>query len=163
MQFSDVLVAFLATSLRLISANSIVFVSKDKTDRTVHFYPGLGKKTGWPIKPLLVKGKDTKHVDIPAEWFGTFQTTLDPKTKWEFFGTQGIVAFNETKTFYTVSAASNITDNTSIRLLYPHSEKDDKNKSGRKHFPCDKASNDYEKVDLKSTEGKDLICEIGGK
>jgi hypothetical protein len=160
MPFSNVLVAFLATFLGLVYANSIIFVSKDKIDRTVHFYPGLGNKTEWVIKSVLVKGKDTKHVDIPAEWFGSFQTILNPKTRWEFFGIQGIVAFNETN---TVSAASNLTNNTGIRLLYPQSEKDDKNKSGCEHFPCDKASNDYEKVNLISTEEKDLICEIGGK
>jgi hypothetical protein len=109
MQLSNVLVAFVAT-LGLASANSIIFVSKDKTDRTVHFYPGLGNKTEWVIKPVLVKGKDTKHVEIPGRgWFSSFQTTLDPKTEWEFFGIQGIVACNETKTFYTVSAALLVT------------------------------------------------------
>jgi hypothetical protein len=65
-----------------------------------------------------VKSKDTEHVDIPALWWGSFQTALGEK--WEFFGIQCII-------------------------------------------PCDKASNDFEKVDLKKTEEKDLICEIGGK
>jgi hypothetical protein len=87
---------------------------------------------------------------------------LNPKTKWEYFGIQGIVAFNET-TVYTVSASSNLTENTGVRLLYPRSAKDDKAKSGYEHFPCDKASNSFDKIDLKTTKDKDLICEIGGK
>jgi hypothetical protein len=86
---------------------------------------------------------------------------LDPKTKWEYFGIEGIVELNKTKTFYTVSASSNLTDNTGVRLLYPASKKGDK--SGCAHFPCDDATNTYHKLDLKSIEETDLICEIGGK
>jgi hypothetical protein len=157
MKFTNFLVASLAT-LGFASANSIIFVSRDATDRTVCFYSAPGH----PTPPsTLVPGKGTVHVAMPFAWEGAFQTSFKSSDCGPV-GIRGEVRFNgfEDKTFYDVSAIDALNDNSSVKFLYPQSGQGVK--SGCDHFPCDGAYKKPDDLQTQVTGETDLIREIGG-
>jgi hypothetical protein len=157
MQLTSILFATLAT-LGFASANSIIFLSRDKTDRFVCFYAAPGHAT--PVTQR-VPDKSTVAIPIPQDWEGAWQTSFSA-TNCGPVGIRGEVKFNgfEDKTFYDVSAIDAQNDNSGVKFLYAQSGQGVK--SGCEHFPCSRSYNKWDDVQTQVTEETDLIIEIGG-
>ncbi|CAG8971083.1 hypothetical protein HYALB_00009683 [Hymenoscyphus albidus] len=157
MQYLNIIAA-MATIASIASANSIIFVSRYTTDRTVCWYSAPGSAI---IPQIAVPRKGTVYVPIPEGWEGAWQTSKSA-TDCGPVDIRGEVKFNgfEDKSWYDVSAIDNLTNNEGVYWLYPQSGNGVH--SGCEKFPCDTSYNRPDDKQTQVTDEKDLICEIGG-
>ena len=139
--------------------NSIEFRSQDSTTRTIVFRPNV--PGDWKPDNLIVPGNDHAVANFAPGWQGMFYSISAPlKPEDVEHGMLGEVTFDESKTWYDVSAIDVPGDHVGVKQLFPLTEEGVK--SGCEVFPCDTAYYLPDDIQTQATNDHHLVCTLGG-
>jgi hypothetical protein len=150
----------LLTLPALAAANTVTFVSKDDTDRTVYihndvFHPVVNGGS------LKVAAGATEVLTFPDGWIGMWYAVADGLAD-PGKGMLGEVKFNgwEDKTYFDVSGIDAPEDHNGVYKMWGVGQ--ESIYSGCDVFPCNNIYWLPDDVQTKVTTSKDLMCTLGG-
>lgn len=136
--------------------NLLYFVPHDSIARTIRFIPNPGSDKMDDVK---APAGEKLLLEVPNKWSGMFRTFVENPTR---EGVIGEVTFQGWLglTWYDVSAIDHHYDSTGIHRIYPANRPNDP-RSGCMKMPCDGVYLNPDDKQTKSTEGTDLVVEMG--